>query len=109
VREPDGLALSSRNVHLDADDRDRARALSAALKAAERAAADGLSDASAIRAAALAAMTPFDVEPEYLELVDPETLAPVTTVEDEVLVAIAARVGRTRLIDNTLIHRNRSS
>lgn len=106
VREPDGLAMSSRNVHLSGDDRDRALALSAALKAAERATADGVHDASAIRAAALEAMHPFGVEPEYLELVDPETLDPVTTVQDEVLVAVAARVGQTRLIDNTLIHRN---
>lgn len=104
VREPDGLALSSRNVHLRGDERDRALALSRALQAAERAAAAGERDAAAIRAQALAALTPFAVEPEYLELVDPETLDPVERVEADVLVAIAARVGSTRLIDNTLIH-----
>jgi pantothenate synthetase len=43
------------------------------------------------------------VEPEYLELVEPRTLAPVTAINGEVLVAVAARVGETRLIDNTLI------
>ena len=48
-------------------------------------------------------MTPFAVEPEYLALVHPESLAPVATVEDEVLVAVAATVGGVRLIDNQLI------
>jgi pantoate--beta-alanine ligase len=103
VREPDGLALSSRNVRLTADDRERARALSRALRAAESAIAGGERDAAAIRASALDAMTDFGVEPEYLELVAPETLEPVTTVNGRVLVAVAARVGGTRLIDNTLV------
>jgi len=48
-------------------------------------------------------MDAFGVEPEYLALVDPRTLAPVTAVDGEVLVAVAARVGGTRLIDNTFI------
>jgi pantoate--beta-alanine ligase len=69
VREPDGLAMSSRNVHLQGADRERAVALSQALQAAERAAGDGERDAGAVRAAALRALTDFDVEPEYLELV----------------------------------------
>jgi pantoate--beta-alanine ligase len=69
-------------------------------------AATGERDPAQIRATALSAMTAFGVEPEYLELVCPETLAPVTTVEGEVLVAVAARVGSTRLIDNTLIQAN---
>jgi pantoate--beta-alanine ligase len=106
VREPDGLALSSRNVHLRGDDRRRALALSRALQAAERAAAAGERDPRAIRAAALEAMHDFGVEPEYLELVSPETLDPVQAVDGDVLVAVAARVGPTRLIDNTLIHVN---
>ncbi|HEX8204720.1 MAG TPA: pantoate--beta-alanine ligase [Solirubrobacteraceae bacterium] len=103
VREPDGLALSSRNVHLRDGDRDRALALSRALRAAEQAIDAGDRDAAAIRARALAAMNDFGVEPEYLELVSPETLDPVTTVNGRVLVAVAARVGNTRLIDNALI------
>jgi pantoate--beta-alanine ligase len=103
VREPDGLALSSRNVHLRGDDRARALALSQALSAAERAVAQGERDAGRIRAAALAALAPHGVEPEYLALVDPDTFAPLTTVNGRVVVAVAARVGRTRLIDNTLI------
>jgi pantoate--beta-alanine ligase len=103
VREPDGLALSSRNVHLQGDDRERARALSRALRAAETAIDTGERDAAAIRAQALAAMNDFGVEPEYLELVSPETLDPISTVNGRVLVAVAARVGNTRLIDNAVI------
>ena len=103
VREPDGVALSSRNVHLHGEDRERARALSRALQSAERAIADGERDAAAIRGQALGAMTDFGVEPEYLELVSPESLEPVTTVNGRVLVAVAARIGGTRLIDNAVI------
>jgi pantoate--beta-alanine ligase len=102
-REPDGLALSSRNVHLDPGDRARAVALRRALDAAETAVAAGERDAAAVRARATAELRALDVAPEYLELVDPRTLEPVTTVNGEVLVAIAARVGETRLIDNTTI------
>src|SRR5204863_97352 len=82
----DGLALSSRNVHLKGADRDRALALSQALWAAERAVGAGERDAERIRAAALAAMAPHQVEPEYLALVDPDTLAPQSTVNGPLLV-----------------------
>jgi pantoate--beta-alanine ligase len=109
VREPDGLALSSRNIHLSGKDRERAVALSSALRSAKAAARDGERDPHAVRQAALNAMNDFGVEPEYLELVSPETLAPVERVEGDVLVAVAARVGATRLIDNTLIHPNGST
>ncbi len=102
-RAADGLALSSRNVRLRRADRERAPALHRALRAAERAVEDGERDAARIRAAALAAMDDFGVEPEYLELVTPESLEPVTTVDGRVLVAVAARIGGTRLIDNALI------
>jgi pantoate--beta-alanine ligase len=95
--------MSSRNVHLLGADRDRAVALSQALQAAERAAGDGERDAGAVRAAALRALHDFDVEPEYLELVSPETLTPVEVLDGDVLVAVAARVGTTRLIDNRTI------
>jgi pantoate--beta-alanine ligase len=101
VREPDGLALSSRNVHLRGDDRTRAVALSRALSAARSAVQEGEREAERIRAAALTAMR--DVEPEYLAVVDPDTFEPLTRVNGRVLVAVAARVGPTRLIDNTLI------
>jgi pantoate--beta-alanine ligase len=102
VREADGLAMSSRNRRLDASERDRALALSRALGAAERAIHRGERDASAIERAARGAMR--DVEPEYLALVDPESFSAVQQVNGRVLVAVAARIGATRLIDNTIIH-----
>lgn len=103
VREPDGLALSSRNVRLSDGDRRRALALSRALRAAEGTVAAGMREATQILTAARAAMTPFDVEPEYLALVDPEDLSPVGTVDQEALLAVAAHVGPVRLIDNTIL------
>jgi pantoate--beta-alanine ligase len=109
VREPDGLALSSRNVRLEGDDRRRALALSAALRAAEAALALGTTDAETLATAARTAMTPFDVEPEYLALVDPEDLRPVGAVDQETLLAVAARVGQVRLIDNTILSPNGGS
>jgi pantoate--beta-alanine ligase len=104
VREPDGLALSSRNVHLKGADRDRALALSKALDAARTAIAQGERDAETIAAAGRTAMAALGVEPEYLALVSPDDLRPVRRINGSVLVAVAARVGTTRLIDNTIVH-----
>ena len=104
VREPDGLALSSRNGRLDADQRRRAVALPEALRAAEEAIAAGERDPARLRAAAAEAMAAHRVDPEYLALVDPDSFKPVETVNGRVLVAVAARLGDTRLIDNALIH-----
>jgi pantoate--beta-alanine ligase len=101
VREPDGLALSSRNVLLSPDERTRALSLSRALRAAEQAVAGGERDAGAIERTARGALN--GVEPEYLALVDPDSFQPVQTVDGRVLVAVAARIGATRLIDNTII------
>jgi len=106
VREPDGLALSSRNVHLQGADRERALALRDALAAAEASLGAGERDAELLRAAALAAMRGRGVEPDYLELVRPDDLSPVARVDGEVLVAVAASVGSTRLIDNTILNAN---
>ncbi|HMJ03101.1 MAG TPA: pantoate--beta-alanine ligase [Conexibacter sp.] len=106
VREPDGLAMSSRNAYLPPADRERAVALRRALDVAETAVAAGERDASAVVAAARGAMDPYGVEPEYLALVCADTLAPVDRVNGQVLVALAARVGPARLIDNTLIQTN---
>ena len=103
VREPDGLARSSRNVRLRGEARGRALALAEALRAAEQAVAAGERDATTVAAMARAAMTPFAIDPEYLAVVDPETLVPRTEIDGETLVAVAARVGDVRLIDNTLI------
>ena len=98
VREPDGLAMSSRNAYLEPADRERATALSRALAAAERGAQAG-SLGIGLDAAG--------IEPEYLEARDAETLEPVHALEDRpVLVLVAARVGAARLIDNVLIQPN---
>jgi pantoate--beta-alanine ligase len=101
VREPDGLAMSSRNRRLAPDERRRAVSLSQALRAAEAAIAGGERDAERIAGTARAAMN--GVEPEYLALVDPDSFQPITTVDGRVLVAVAARIGATRLIDNTIV------
>jgi pantoate--beta-alanine ligase len=103
VREPDGLAMSSRNVRLDPAERRRAVALSEGLEAAEAAVAGGERDAGRLREAAFAAMAARGVEPEYLALVDPDSFQPVAEVDGRALVAVAARLGTTRLIDNVLI------
>ena len=103
VREPDGLAMSSRNGRLDAVQRRRAVALAESLRAAEAAVREGERDAERLRAAAEAALAAREVRPEYLALVDPDTFRPVPTVNGRVLVAVAARLGDTRLIDNVLI------
>jgi pantoate--beta-alanine ligase len=102
VREPDGLAMSSRNAYLGPSDRDRALALSRALGAAEASApTEGLPAALEVARAELRAV---GIEPEYLEARDAEDLSPVTELGNRpVLIAIAARVGGARLIDNVLI------
>ena len=104
VREHDGLALSSRNVRLRADERERALALRRGLDAVRARAAAGERDSAALAAAGRAAMTALSVEPEYLALVAPDTFAPVARIDGEqVLVAVAARVGDVRLIDNDIL------
>jgi pantoate--beta-alanine ligase len=103
VREPDGLALSSRNARLTGEERQRAPVLYQALRAAERAIAAGETDARAVERAAVTAI-PQDaaLRLEYLEVVDPIELQPVQTIAGPVLVAAAMWVGSTRLIDNLL-------
>ncbi len=103
VREHDGLALSSRNALLTAAERARAQALPAALRAARASLAAGERSATALIDAAYAAMLAFDAEPEYIALVEPDTLEPVAEITREALLAIAARVGAVRLIDNTIL------
>ena len=97
VRDPDGLALSSRNAYLSADERERALALSRALRAAERAVAGGALEAGAVLAAARAELDEAGIEPEYLELRSTEDLSEVERVNGSTLLAVAARVGRARL------------
>ena len=101
VREPDGLALSSRNVYLDDAERERATALNRALTAAESARARGVDGALDEARAVLAEA---EVEPEYLEARYADDLEPARSFNGRpVLLAVAARVGRARLIDNVVI------
>src|SRR5215213_11241140 len=104
VREADGLAMSSRNAYLEPADRERAAAIPRALDAAERRTrATGLLAAGI--EAARAELEAAGIEPEYVEASDPDDLTPVAELDGRaVLVALAARVGGARLIDNVLIH-----
>jgi pantoate--beta-alanine ligase len=105
VREPDGIAMSSRNVYLSDDERAQALALRGSIVLAERRIADGVRDASALRDEILRefADRPL-VRVDYVEFVHAETLAPVDTLAGPVLLALAAFVGKTRLIDNATFH-----
>jgi pantoate--beta-alanine ligase len=101
VREPDGLALSSRNAHLSPEERGIAISLFRALQNADRQIAAGTRDADRVKRAA-AGEIPADprLRLEYLEIVDPETIQPVERISGPVRVAAALWVGSTRLIDN---------
>jgi pantoate--beta-alanine ligase len=103
VREPDGLALSSRNVYLDAVARRRATALNRALDAAEMTVARGETSAGAVLDAARSVLDAAGVEPEYLELRSAEDLHELDRVSGPALLAIAAQVGKARLIDNRVL------
>jgi len=101
AREPDGLALSSRNAYLSPEDRRTALGLSAALGEAHAAWGEGERSAEPIEARMRRTLAAFPAaNVEYIAIADPVTLAPVALVEPETVVAIAARVGSTRLIDN---------
>jgi len=105
VREPDGLALSSRNAYLNPEQRKQATALYRALMRVQSLADHGESDSVRLSAAAL---EEFRQQPEvcldYFEIVDRETLDPVVSTSRGALVAVAAFVGTTRLIDNIVLH-----
>jgi pantoate--beta-alanine ligase len=105
VREPDGLALSSRNAYLDPPARQAALVLSTSLRWAEKAVAAGERDTGRLVAGIRSII---EAEPlariDYIEAVDPETLDPVAEIGGEVLVAMAVFVGPTRLIDNVRLH-----
>ena len=104
VREPDGLAMSSRNAYLAPDERERAAALNRALAAAERIARSGARSTAEALEAARAELAAAGIEPEYLEARDAESLEPATSFNGRpVLVAVAARIGKARLIDNVVI------
>jgi pantoate--beta-alanine ligase len=103
VREPDGLALSSRNRHLSARERSLAPLLYRALSSARKAIARGGRKTAVIRTRAVRILEGFpEINIEYFELVDPETIRPVEVVHAPVRAVIAVWIGRTRLIDNVL-------
>lgn len=103
VREPDGLAMSSRNVRLDPAARRRAPAIAHALRAVETRVAAGERDAVRALGVGAAILAEAGIIPEYFVAVSADTLEPVDEVNAETLVAIAARLGDVRLIDNVLL------
>ncbi len=110
IREEDGLAMSSRNAYLDGEQRERAAAISRALRAAEQAAKAGETDTSVLVEAARNELRRAGIEPEYVEARAAEDLSPIAELNGRpVLVAVAARVGKARLIDNVLITPNREA
>ncbi|MFJ2503562.1 pantoate--beta-alanine ligase [Microbacterium sp. NPDC087592] len=103
VREADGLAMSSRNVYLDDAARLQATALNRALDVAAEVFAAGEREGAGILSAARRVLEDARISVEYLELRDAETLKPVVRVEQDALLAVAARVGAARLIDNHVL------
>lgn len=103
IRDPDGLALSSRNAYLSPEERERALALNRALRAAEAAVEGGAREAAAVVAAAREELARAGVEPDYLQLRSAMDLSPVERLNGSTLLAVAARVGRARLIDNAIL------
>ena len=103
IRDADGLALSSRNAYLTPEERERALALSRALRAAEAAVASGTREAGAVVAVARDELERAGLEPDYLQLRSATDLSPVERVNGSTLLAVAARVGRARLIDNAIL------
>jgi pantoate--beta-alanine ligase len=108
ARERDGLALSSRNAYLTPSDRQAALALSRALNQINRAWLAGTHDTDALEARGRAVLDAVPaVHVEYLAVVEPERLEPVTRADAGAVVMVAARVGTTRLIDNIILGKDR--
>ncbi len=103
VREPDGLALSSRNAYLDADQRKQALALWKGIQHARELVGRGETRAEAIQRAVRGILEEAGLRVDYVELRHPETLEPVDAVAPAALLALAAFVGKTRLIDNCVL------
>ena len=104
VRESDGLALSSRNRYLSPDERRRALILSRALAAAHKLVQQGETSAESLRSALLTTLsTDPQLRLDHAAIVDPDTLLPVADTSHGALIAVAAWIGTTRLIDNLLL------
>ena len=106
VRESDGLAISSRNINLNAEQRQAAPVLYQALQAAGHQIEEGIEDSERVRQAALTVLSEQSHRVEYLEVVDPEEIQPVKRISGPVRVAGAIWIGSTRLIDNLLCHKH---
>jgi pantoate--beta-alanine ligase len=105
VRDEDGLALSSRNAYLSPEEREQATAISRALRAAERAAGAGETSVPALVEAVRDELRNSGIDPEYVEARAAEDLSPIAELNGRpLLVAVAARVGKARLIDNVVIN-----
>ncbi|MDQ1082842.1 MULTISPECIES: pantoate--beta-alanine ligase [Microbacterium] len=102
-REDDGLARSSRNTRLSPEEREIATAVPRALRAAQDAFATGIRDAAALTGAVHDALDVAGLTPEYIALVDPDSLEPVASVARPALLAVAVPVGSVRLIDNVFL------
>ena len=104
VREPDGLAMSSRNRYLSAEEREQALGISRALQSADQMVADGQTRAGALRQAmeSIIAAQPL-AKIDYVAVVHPETLTPVDDVARGAVALVAVRIGTTRLIDNAVL------
>ncbi len=105
VREPDGLAKSSRNAYLQPDERTAARVLNRSLRLAEEAVAAGERDSQILMSIIRDVMTAESrVRIDYIEIVDPNSMRPLPRLEGSVLIAVAAYVGKARLLDNTVVN-----
>ena len=103
VREPDGLALSSRNAYLSPDERSRALALSRGLRAAQAAFRSGEVDPTALAEVVRAQLTSAGLSEDYVSVVDPGDLLPPRQADASTILALAAKLGKTRLIDNCVL------
>ena len=103
ARAPDGLALSSRNTYLSAPDRQLAARIPGALERAHRAFRAGMRDTAQLVGTVRRELADLGLAVEYVEAVDPDRLAPVATLSGDTLLAVAVRVGHTRLIDNVVL------
>ncbi|KTS00680.1 pantothenate synthetase [Microbacterium testaceum] len=102
-RDDDGLARSSRNTRLSAEERDVAAVIPRALRAAQDAFASGIRDPHRLTTVVRDELAGAGLEPEYVEAVDADSLEPIATAETPALLALAVRVGEVRLIDNVVL------
>jgi pantoate--beta-alanine ligase len=104
MREPDGLAMSSRNSYLDKEQRNKAARLFRALSAAQELVRSGVREPEKVKQKMRAVIAQEKgVEIDYVEVADPDDLAPLETINDRMVLLVAVRIGSTRLIDNLLV------